>query len=131
MKGEGGYSLTEVLVAITILAVAILPMASMFDSALEATGAGGDYDRARALAHRTLEEVRALDYRRAAEDYPPGATLACPTSDGKFTCEVKTEFVGEDLQPDESSKTRMWIRVSVGWEGKSYETDGLVTADEP
>lgn len=126
---ESGYSLIEVVVAIIILAVAILPMASMFDSALNATQSGGDYDKARALAHQTLEEVRALDYERAAAEYGSGTVSSCAS--GKFACEVEAEFVDEDLQPGGGSRTRMLVAVEVGWDGKTYETVGLVAASRP
>lgn len=126
---EGGYSLVEVVVAILILAVAILPMAAMFDSALNASRASGDYDKARALAHRTLEGVRVLDYEEAVDGYGSGTTSSCAS--GKFSCEVETTFVGEDLRPDGSARTRMLVAVEVEWDGKTYETVGLVTASRP
>ena len=37
-------------------------MVGMFDAALRATGAGGDYDAARACAVRKLEEAKRLPY---------------------------------------------------------------------
>ncbi|CAN5508822.1 MAG: type IV pilus modification PilV family protein [Rubrobacteraceae bacterium] len=126
---ECGYSLIEAVVAILILAVAILPMASMFDSALTASQSGGDYDKARALAHRTLEEIRALDFERAVEEYESGTLSNCAS--GKFSCEVEAEFVDGNLAPTTDSKTRMLVAVEVEWDGKSFETSGLVAAGRP
>ena len=57
LKNEAGYSLVEVMVAIFILAVAIIPMVGMFDTGLRAAVLGGNYDRGRALANEKLEEV--------------------------------------------------------------------------
>lgn len=126
---EDGYSLIEAVVAILILAVAILPMASMFDSALTASQSGGDYDKARALADRTLEEIRALDYEKAVEEYESGALSNCASE--KFSCEIEAEFVDGNLLPTLDSKTRMLIAVEVEWDGKTYETSGLVAAGRP
>lgn len=126
---ENGYSLIEAVVAILILGVAILPMAAMFDSALTTSQTGGDYDKARALAHATLEEIRALDYERAVEEYEAGKLSNCAS--GKFLCEVEAEFVDGTLAPTSESKSRMLVKVVVDWDGKMYETSGLVAANRP
>ena len=60
VSDEGGYSLVEVIVSIMILAIAILPMVSMFDAGLRAADEGSNYDTARALANEKLEEIKAL-----------------------------------------------------------------------
>ena len=60
LRSESGYSLVEVMVAMMILAVAIIPMVGMFDAGLRAAVAGSNYDGARALANEKLEGIRAL-----------------------------------------------------------------------
>jgi prepilin-type N-terminal cleavage/methylation domain-containing protein len=128
-RNERGYSLIESVVAILILGVAILPMAAMFDSAMNASRIGGDYDKARALAHATLEEIRALDHERAAAEYEDGSLSDCAS--GKFSCEVEAEFVDENLSPTSESESRMLVTVEVEWDEKTYETHGLVVAGRP
>ena len=59
---ESGYSMVEVMAAIMILTLAILPMVGMFAAALRAAVLGGKYDKARTLADEKLEEIRALPY---------------------------------------------------------------------
>ena len=59
---ESGYSLVEVMVAMVVLTVAILPMVGMFDAAIGAAKAGGDYDEARACAVQRLERAKSLPY---------------------------------------------------------------------
>ena len=49
--------------AIMILAIAIIPMVSMFDAGLRAAVMGSNYDRTRATANGELEEIRALPFR--------------------------------------------------------------------
>jgi prepilin-type N-terminal cleavage/methylation domain-containing protein len=131
--GERGYSLVEVLVAIVILSLAILPMVGMFDAALRAATLGGNYDKARALANEKLEEIRALPYSdpsgaadSVTEMYPPPT----PTSGkrGIFTYTVQTKFVDASFSnPTESPPTaQMRVEVEVEWQGKSYTTTGFV-----
>jgi prepilin-type N-terminal cleavage/methylation domain-containing protein len=128
-----GYSLVEVLVAIAILSLAILPIVGMFDAALRAATLGGNYDKARALANEKLEEIRALPYSNAGgapdsvtEKYPP----ATPSSGkrGIFTYTVQTRFVDASFSnPNDSPPTsQMRVEVEVEWQGKSYTTTGFV-----
>jgi Tfp pilus assembly protein PilV len=132
--GESGYSMVEVIAAIVILALAILPMVGMFDAALRAAVLGGNYDKARALANERLEEVRALPYwepggaaNSVVEKYPPASPAT--GTDGIFTYTVRTEFVDADFSdPSASSPTsQMRVEVEVGWQGKSYTTTGFVS----
>ncbi|MGH3090237.1 MAG: type IV pilus modification PilV family protein, partial [Rubrobacteraceae bacterium] len=55
---ESGYSLVEVLAAIVILTVAIIPMVAMFDTGLRSATTSGNYDKARALANSNLEMAK-------------------------------------------------------------------------
>lgn len=130
---DNGYSLLEVMVAIVVLTVAILPMADMFDAAIRATGTGGDYDTARSGVTTALEEARALDYEEAVSLYGPGSPESCPSAvpTGKFTCSLDARFVGEDLSPSEDSRTRMLLTVTYEWDGNTYEGEALLTADAP
>jgi hypothetical protein len=50
------------MVSIIILAIAILPMAGMFDMALNSATAGSNYDKARALANLKMEEAKSLPF---------------------------------------------------------------------
>jgi prepilin-type N-terminal cleavage/methylation domain-containing protein len=128
-----GYSLVEVLVAIAILSLAILPMVGMFDAALRAATLGGNYDRARALANEKLEEIRALPYSdpggaadSVTEKYPP--TTATSGRRGIFTYTVQTRFVDASFSnPTDSPPTsQMRVEVEIEWQGKSYTTTGFV-----
>jgi len=130
---ESGYSLMEVMVAIMILAIAIIPMVGMFDAALRAAVAGSNYDGARSLANEKLEEVRALPYERpggtadsVVELYPP-ATPVVGTED-VFSYTVLTKFVDADFSDphDSPSTPQMRVEVEIEWEGNSYTTTGYV-----
>jgi prepilin-type N-terminal cleavage/methylation domain-containing protein len=130
---EPGYSLVEVLAAIVILSIAILPMVGMFDAALRAAVLGGDYDKARSLANEKLEEVRVLPYKKpggaadsVAEIYPPATPVT--GTEGIFTYTVRTKFVEADFSnPSNSPPTsQMRVDVEVQWQEKSYTTTGFV-----
>jgi prepilin-type N-terminal cleavage/methylation domain-containing protein len=131
--GESGYSLVEVLAAIVILSLAILPMVGMFDAAFRAAVLGSNYDKARALANEKLEEVRALPYAEpggaadsVTERYPP-STPASGT-EGIFTYTVETKFVDSSFSNPGNSPPapQMRVEVEVEWRGKSYTTTGFV-----
>ena len=133
LRRESGYSLMEVMVAIMILAIAIIPMVGMFDAALRAAVASSNYDEARSLANEKLEGIRALPYERpggaadsVVELYPP-ATPVVGTED-VFSYTVLTKFVDADLSNPGNSpgKSQMRVEVEVEWEGNSYTTIGYV-----
>lgn len=78
LHNEAGYSLVEVLAAIVILTVAIIPMVSMFDMGLRSATTSGNYDRARALANMKLEEAKSLSYDTVKNTFPSGIiTSSC------------------------------------------------------
>jgi Tfp pilus assembly protein PilV len=88
---ESGYSLVEVMASIMILTIAILPMVGMFDTGLNLANKGSNYDMARALAKKQLEQAQSLSYGEVRTAFP---NAPC-TFDGSGLCEV------EDLQdPD-------------------------------
>ena len=158
LKDESGYSLVEVMVAIMLLAIAIIPMVGMFDAGLRAATEGGNYDTARALANAKMEEVRALSYNNLVAKYPPGTytvdtdpalKLAKDTFrfPGLSFWTIRTDYVNTSLGSDSgaspSSSNGMRIEVTVGWNGATYErcrsgmsgscftTTGLKTRGQP
>jgi hypothetical protein len=68
--------------------VATVPMVGMFDAALGAITASGDYDAARACAGQELEQIKSLPYEAVGGGLPGGA---CEPSG--FAHEVDMEFV--------------------------------------
>jgi prepilin-type N-terminal cleavage/methylation domain-containing protein len=127
LREEAGYSLVEVIAAIMILSIAIIPMVGMFDAGLKAATAGSRYDQARVLANANLEKVRALSYQEATTQYPPG-TKDCPGgASGLDSCRVRTAYVNSSLQVVGTSQDAMQVEVIVRWDGgKEYTTTGLV-----
>jgi prepilin-type N-terminal cleavage/methylation domain-containing protein len=140
LKDESGYSLVEVMVAIMILAIAIIPMVGMFDAGIRAAVLGGNYDKGRAIAVEELEEIRALPFSGSPSTvvsiYPPGdGPRACTGSLAVgFDCQVETTYVrvgSAEIVADPSSRTMLQATVTVTWSGgsNSYTTTGLVTRE--
>ena len=139
IKNESGYSLVEVIVAIMLLGLAIIPMVGMFDAGLRAAVLGGNYDKGRALANAKLDEARALSYSTLVARYPPvnglpaGTPAACPpnppdnSSYSPYQCTITTTYVGENLQPNPDARGMVRVDVRVRWDSgsKSFSTMGL------
>ena len=105
IKNESGYSLGEVMVAIMLLALAIIPMVGMFDAGLRAAVLGGNYDSGRALANKQIETAKNLSYVDARDKFPvnsstpstaKGVYVSSNQTDGdfpNFTYKVRKAYV--------------------------------------
>lgn len=126
--------MVEVLAAIVILSLAILPMISMFDAGLRAASTSGNYDQARALANAELEKAKAMDFSEVEL-----SEANCPEDDS-FNCgSVELETRGVTLEGSGNSRTfdeadeddsadMMRVTVTVSWGGdKSYSATGIVS----
>jgi prepilin-type N-terminal cleavage/methylation domain-containing protein len=95
LNDERGYSLMEVVASIVILAIAILPMVSMFDVGLKSATQGSDYDKARALANLKLEQAKSLPFATVRDYFPEGiGAPGTPTTyngSGTYQSGTKTE----------------------------------------
>lgn len=154
-RGESGYSLVEVMVAIMLLGLAILPMVSMFDAGLRASVVGSNNDRGRAIASEELAEIQALPFssldpepasltaNSVVEIYPPSNGPAprpdltqtpkdcTDTIPAGFTCQVETVYVRSDgagIVADPDVRTMIQATANVTWNGGngSYSTTTLL-----
>jgi prepilin-type N-terminal cleavage/methylation domain-containing protein len=89
---ESGYSLVEVMVAIVVLTVAVVPMVGMFEAAIGAADASGAYDKARTCAVHKLEQVKSLPYEAVEGDLQDG--VGAPSG---FGYTIATQSIGTDL----------------------------------
>lgn len=137
----------EVMVSIIILAVALLPMAGMFDMGLNSATEGSKYDKARALANMKLEEAKSLSFATVRDNFPqagngtPYTTVTWingPGGFGGFQYRVEKQYMTQPAQmptepftfnPSGSATGLIRVRVIVqwgdGWENE-YTTYGLV-----
>lgn len=113
----------EVMVAIVVLTLALLPMVGMFEAGLRAATTSGDYDMARSCAGQKLEHARSLPYEAVRTGLPGGV---CESSGFEYT--VGTQFVGQDLQNVGGDQGLMKVTVTVSWDdGGSYGATGVVS----
>lgn len=145
LRSESGYSLVEVMVAIMLLTLAIVPMVGMFDTGLKVATQGSDYDKARALANKQMEMAKNLSYATVRDDFPTGAGAPeAGSSPGVIEVSGRTDadYPGFEYKvrkayarlgstgivEDTSARTMMTVTVTVNWgSGKSYSTTGLVS----
>jgi prepilin-type N-terminal cleavage/methylation domain-containing protein len=119
---ESGYSLVEVMVAIVVLTLAIIPMVGMFDAAIQATNASGEYDAARTCAVQRLEQVKSLPYETVEDGLPGGV---CEPSGFVYT--IDTQPIGADLRDGVGDEGLSRITVTVNWDENSYSAVGVVS----
>jgi prepilin-type N-terminal cleavage/methylation domain-containing protein len=120
---EAGYSLVEVMVAMLVLTIAIVPMVGMFEAAMGAADASGDYDQARTCAVQKLEQVKSLPYETVEGGLQDGA---CQPSGPFYTTTVRP--VGTDLGDGSGEEGLSMVTVTVDWDGgNSYSVSGVVS----
>jgi prepilin-type N-terminal cleavage/methylation domain-containing protein len=120
---EFGYSLVEVMVAMVVLTVAVVPMVGMFEGAIQAANASGDYDEARTCAVQKLEQVKSLPYETLEGGLPGGV---CRPSGLAYT--IAAESIGTDLGDGAGEEGLSMITVKVDWDGgNSYSVSGVVS----
>ena len=133
---ESGYSLVEVMASIMILAIAILPMFAMFDTGLHSANRGSNYDRARALANKQLEQAQSLSYGTVRTSFPNApcafdnngrcevGNLEVPAAEDpggefdNFRYAIRKQYVepsGDGFVNAEDDTGMMQITVVVGW----------------
>jgi prepilin-type N-terminal cleavage/methylation domain-containing protein len=143
LKDERGYSLVEVMVSMMILAIAIIPMVTMFDVGLQSATTGSNYDKARALAAKQLENAQSLPYGTVKTSFPSGGSCAfgssgsCEASNLQdpafpdFRYTITKQYVqlnaGGGFVNTGEDKGMMRLTVIVGWGGTGFN-DSSYTA---
>ena len=120
---ECGYPLVEVMVAMVVLTIAIVPKVGMFEAAIKASNASGHYDEARTSAVQKLEQVKSLPYETVVDGLPGGV---CEPSGLGYT--VAAQPIGVDLNTGSGTEGLSMITVTVecGAEN-SYGVSGVVS----
>lgn len=145
--------MVEVLAAIVILTIAIIPMVTMFDVGLRSATTSGNYDQARSLANMKLEEAKSLPYdstsaRDVKDNFPENPPTTTSYSSGSYQSSWRPEtgFSGLEYRvqkqflntpsnnASQSFSTRtsddgmLRVVVTVRWgSGNTYSATGLVS----
>src|SRR5919202_4783808 len=83
----------ETIIAIILLTLAILPMASMFDMGLHGVTANSHYDKARMLANLKLEQADSLPFADVENNFPQ-AGVTTPYDGTAWFTEPGADFAG-------------------------------------
>jgi hypothetical protein len=111
------------MVAIVVLTIAVVPMVGMFEAAIQAANASGDYDKARTCAVQKLEQVKSLPYEAVEGGLQGGA---CTPSGFGYT--IAAQSIGTDLGDGSGEEGLSMITVTVAWGGEnSYSVSGVVS----
>ncbi|MFQ5880898.1 MAG: prepilin-type N-terminal cleavage/methylation domain-containing protein [Candidatus Methylomirabilales bacterium] len=111
-RGERGFTLAEVLIAASILAVSLLAIANMFPTAFSNVTSGGESSRAVALAQKKMEEIK-------GQAFPPAP--GSDTTEG-FS-RSWTVNIGGGPPPNRLAT----VTVTVTWQSPRPDTFQLVT----
>jgi len=110
------------MVAMVVLTLAVVPMVGMFEGAISAANASGNYDEARMCAVQKLEQAKSLPYE-AVEGGLPGV---CRPSGLAYT--IAAQSIGTDLGDGSGEEGLSMIIVTVSWNGgNSYSVSGVVS----
>jgi prepilin-type N-terminal cleavage/methylation domain-containing protein len=148
LREESGYSLVEVMASIMILAIAILPMVGMFDMGLTSATRGSNYDKARALANKQLEQAQGLSYNTLRLNFPNApCTFNPPATPNAGLCEatnlqdpdsefnhlrytIRKQYVNGSTFANAPDDTGMMkITVVVGWGGNNFDDTTYTATD--
>jgi len=101
----------------------VVPMVGMFEGAIQAANASGDYDEARTCAVQKLEQAKSLPYETVEGGLPGGI---CRPSGLAYT--TATQSISTDLGDGSGKEGLTMITVTVSWNGgNSYSVSGVVS----
>ena len=143
LREKSGYSLVEVLASIVILTLAILPMVGMFDMGLNSATRGSNFDKARALANKQLEQAQGLSYNAVRTNFPnapctfggsglcEATNLQDPNSEfNHFRYTIRKQYVNGSTFANAPDDTGMMkITVVVGWGGNTFNDTTYTATD--
>jgi hypothetical protein len=97
--------------SITILAIALIPMVSMFDMGLNVASRGSNYDKVWAFANERLERAKTLDYADVRDNFPVASST--PGTGGAYAPSTALPVPASAKLPAGSTYTiaKQYVRV--------------------
>lgn len=123
---EGGFTLLEVIIAISILTFGLLAVANMQTTAIKGNYNASNITEATTFAQDTLEDLMALRYTNAAlDDVNPG--VGTPTS---YAIAAPTGFTGLSYTVDDDNpvSNAKLITVTITWQDKGVQRRTVLTS---
>ena len=109
-RREGGFTLAEMLVAITVFTVGALGVMAVHTATSRANQAARRLDRARSLADQVMESVRGTTMASAEMSLGPRPPLADKTIDGV----VYHRRYSVSAHPLNGNLRQVWVQVTYG-----------------
>jgi Tfp pilus assembly protein PilV len=125
LREEAGYSLVEVLFAIMLLTIALLPMVGMFDMGIKSATSSGNYDKARTLANLKMEEAKSLPFVDATDNFTDNFPV-----DGSSTPDADTGYYNSGFIPESGTWSAEFTNFEYRVE-KQYMEQPDPTVDDP
>ena len=124
--GEKGFTLLEVIVAISILTFGLLAVASMQMTAIRGNYNASNITEATTVAQDRLENLMGLLYSDPLLDPGTGLSDPAPPSPSGYT--ITYDVL--DKNPNPSLNTRL-ITVTVQWQDKGVQKQTVLTCVKP
>jgi prepilin-type N-terminal cleavage/methylation domain-containing protein len=133
LHAEDGFGLIELMIAVTILTIALLALAAGYDQAFLALHRSSKESVATALADRQLELYRSLAYDSIGLDATTVASLTTPTDPGYDAVYATDPVLASDSDVTAASCTGsplparcLPVQTQTGSDGRSYRIETYV-----
>ena len=131
VRGEGGFGLIELVMALALLNVGIMALVAAFTSGQVALARAGKVATATSLADAQMELYRAIKYTSIALDgasvTAADSTYKCDAAYGA-TCSTTTAITRTCATVTNDCSAS---RIAAGADGKSYRVDTYITEETP
>jgi len=130
LRGESGFGLIELLIAMTVLSIGILALFAMFESGIRSTSRASTVTTAGALADSEMENFRAIRYD--AIGLPESLVAAAVTSSPPYGSDAAYQAVLADRVDVAACgtppcTTKVPVQTLTGADGRSYRVDTYVS----
>jgi type IV pilus assembly protein PilV len=124
--GEGGFTLLEIIIAISILTFGLLAVASMQTTAIRGNDNASNITEATTFAQDTLEDLMALRYTNAAlDDVNPG--VGTPTNHA-IPPPIGYTGLSYTVDDDNPVSNAKLITVTITWQDKGVQRQTVLTS---
>ncbi len=120
-QSKKGISVIEVMVAVSLLLIVLVPLLLLFETSLTTTITAGNLTTATQLANGKIESLRTLSidtvigYNNAVEDYGQIESFS------KYRRVVRVEYLDSDLTTAATPTNLVKLTVTVFWRKDSVE----------
>lgn len=126
---EGGFTLLEVIIAISILTFGLLAVASMQTTAIRGNDNASNITEATTFAQDTLEDLMALRYTNSGlDDVNPGFGTPTTHAIAAPTGYTGLSYTVDDDNPITNAKL---ITVTITWQDKGVQRRTVLTSVKP